>query len=366
LTVAKKVLMGDGSIRVTREEVTYHQGRTWSFFGDLAAQRTDEHARDRIARHARECRLEQRTNPNTTASTGGEFAIPIWLESAWTSQARAASVFADLIPQMPLPPGSSVNIPKATTGFATGIQPANADADTSADLVTLNNSAPVVTISGHGDISQQLYDLSPVSDVFYARDLAEDWASQLEQQLFNGTGTNGQILGLANLTLPTANVVDGSGATTVTLAWPLLGRCRAAVWNGRHRGPSACFMAGRRWSFLASSLDSSNRPIASPHSEAHQSDLPLAGAAHPVGRVLGTQVRETGSIPTGSSPDNVYFCRPEDMLLLLSEPHISVVPNPLSGTLQNRVVFRRYCAAVINRFSAGTAILQNLPAPTNF
>lgn len=365
-----------GVVQVRSEPAIYRPDGRWSFFADLVRSTLmhDPESRQRLSRHNLETRaLEQRVNPNTTAGTGGEFSPPAWLIDQWAGPARAGTVFADLMTKIPLPPGiSSVNVPKLTTGFLDAVQPAQGGVVPSQDLVSTANTSPVVTIAGQADVSVQLFEQTPATpgfDQVTFADLADSYDDQLEGQLINGTGANGQLTGVANFVLPAANTISGAAVTSslvVTSLWPLLGQAVAAIGNARKKPPEVIVMAPRRWAMIAASFDNQNRPIASPHTEAHTSDLPKAGGNAPVGRLMGFKVHLAGAIPAGATADSIFFLRPSQMYLYESPARMVIAPNPLSGTMQVRLRLHKYVAFVGNRFSGGTAIITNLIQPTNY
>src|SRR5262249_50656619 len=196
-------------------------------------------------------------------------------------------------------------------------------------------------------------------------DLLKAYNKVLDSQLVNGTGSNGQLLGATQVA--GINTTSGSGATSVTVLWPLLGQVAAAVGNGRGQPMTLWLMAPRRWAWIASSLENSNRPIASPgNTGPHLSDLPVAGGSSPVGPVLAKPVYEAGALNTGASADLILAVRPEEMYLWEGEPRMVIARNPLSGTAQIRVQLHRYAAAVLGGFPSGIGQLSAIPAPANF
>lgn len=359
-------------VQVRSEPAVYRPDSTHSFFADLARAQVyrDENARERLQRHQRAVGdLERRINPNTTDGTGGEFSPPLWLIEQFKTASRAGRTFADLLPTQVLPDGvQSVHVPKIGGGFVDDIQPAQGDVDPSADITTTDvSTSQVVTISGDADVSQQLMDLTPIGfDRAAYLDMARDYNAKLDNSLINGSGNNGQLLGLANFSIPTANTVSGSGITTIATLWPALGQTAAAVGNSRLLQPEVWLMAPRRWFWIASSVDSSNRPIASPHSGSDAPHFPAAGGYPPIGNVVGLPVYAAGAIAGGTSADNVYAVRPSDMILFESRERFRVVTQALSGTLQVRIQLRRYVAFIGNTYTNGLGVLKALPQPTNF
>ena len=369
-----------------REPLVYAEEAPTSFFQDLVRSKTlhDDRATERLDRHQRQMRveapkeekrlektadgteIEYRVAPNSTTGTGGEFDVPLWLVDRFATAGRAGRPFADLLQPMLLPSGvQSVHTPRMTTGNIANVQN-DSGAVASQDVVTTDASSNVVTIAGEGDISQQLLDLSPIGlDAAWYLDLTRAYNKTLEYQLLYGTGTNGQLLGLSNIA--GTNSVSGSGANTIATIWPLLGQVAAAVGNNRQLPPEAFLAAPRRWFWIASSVDSSNRPVASPgNSGPHTTDLAPQGGSVPFGPLVGLPTYLDGAIPSGTSADDIFAVRPSDMFLWESAPRYITAQNPLSGSLQMKLSLHRYVAFIGNRYPNGIGKLTALPQPSNF
>lgn len=377
-------------IRVRNESHVYRPDGPHSFFADLIRARVLHEAGDaeaRLYRNQAEINMERRvtdamqsrqfnettallgfearTNPTAALGSGGEFDPPAWLIDKYAGAARTGRPLADLIGTLPLPAGvSQINIPRMSTGSTAAVQTDGTPA-ASTDIVTADAVSQVVTIAGHADVSQQLADLSPGGfDAIAFTDLTKAYNKALEIQLITGTGLNGQLLGVKNVA--SINTISGSGASTFTALWPLIGQAFAAAGNNRLLPPEACLMAPRRWGWIASSLDSSNRPISSPGAFPHMSDYPVAGASLPVGSVVGVPAWADGAISAGTNSDDLYMVRYTDMFLFEGQPRFFAAVNPLSGGLQVRLSLHRYVAAVLNRYPSGIAIVSALPAPSSF
>jgi HK97 family phage major capsid protein len=188
---------------VYRPDARDYHGNEFGFFSDIVlAQRGDWAAVDRQRRYQAEARaLEQRTNPNTTAGTGGEFAPPLWLVDKYQKYLRPSRPTADRCTSFPLPPGvASINIPRIKLGSLAAAQTANATAVSSRDMTTDSVAAPVLTVAGQVDISMQLLDQSPIAmDGVVFEDLAADIAKQVDNLVLSGSGANGQPTGLVNV-----------------------------------------------------------------------------------------------------------------------------------------------------------------------
>jgi hypothetical protein len=73
-------------------------------------------------------------------------------------------------------------------------------------------------------------------------------------------------------------------------------------------------LAPRRWAWIASSVDSSNRPLASPGQIFHVADAPTAGGVSPVS-TDGVATYQDGGISAGTNADFIAALRPSDFLL---------------------------------------------------
>lgn len=377
----------NGGVKVKREPLMYEQGSSHSFFMDLAkaAGGKDEYAQFRLQRHA----IETRTNPNTTVGTGGELAPPAYLTQLFATAAKVGRHFPDLVVSLPIPRAiSSINIPRFVgtdiLGQDTGIQTSGGAPLTDFDDTSAMNTSPVVTIAGRMVVSQQLYDQAgtPGFDVMAYTELQKDYNAVLAGQMVNGTGTNGQLLGVANFTIPSANTVSGAsvpagltGASNMIAAlWPLLGQAAAAVGNNRGHRPEFWLMAPRRWFAIAGSLDQQSRPVMSPAAQAPGDPMDTSGGPHPVSQIHGVPVFTEGAIPTTTLPggsvgalaDNIYCGRTGDMYLFESEPMLQTSVNATAGNLQVSLILHRYAAFVGNIYSSAIGVVTGIPRPTNY
>jgi HK97 family phage major capsid protein len=107
----------------SNEPLTYRQGGSFQFFRDLhQANKGDAEAQQRLQRHAAEMRVELR-DISSTATAGGEFIPPLYLQNQWIELLRAGRPTADAVQSFPLPANTmSINLPRLATGAATAIQ----------------------------------------------------------------------------------------------------------------------------------------------------------------------------------------------------------------------------------------------------
>ena len=377
-------------VTVKAEPLTYERNSPYSFFRDVAkaSATRDPEASERLGRHA----IETRTNPNGTLGTGGEFTPPAYLIEDFATSAKVGRHFAELVGSLPIPRGASqVIIPRFVGtnifGQDTAIQPAQGTAVNSIDDTTAQNTSNVVSIAGAITASQQLLDQAggPGYDVIAATELQKDYNAVLNGQLVNGTGSNGQLLGLSNFSYLTGNTVDGSsvpasvagGQSTgsmISALWPLMGLAAANVGNTRGHRPEFWLMAPRRWFAIAGSLDQQYRPISSPSANAPTQDS--GPGPHAVANIHGIPVYTEGAIQTtavtagatsgtiGAVADTIYCGRTGDLYLFESDPMIQTSVNATAGTLQVRILLHRYAAFVGNIYTSAFGRVKSIPQPT--
>jgi HK97 family phage major capsid protein len=165
---------------------------------------------------------------------------------------------------MVLPPaGMTLNISRMTTGTSTAIQAAENDAisETNADdtLLTVN----VRTIAGQQDISKQAIERGTGIDQFIIQDLIRGWHTTLDNQILNGTGTSGEILGL-NDTSGTNSVTYNEASPTAENLYPKLADAYQKVQTNVFQNPTHWIMHPRRLAFLLASVDQAGRPLVVP------------------------------------------------------------------------------------------------------
>ncbi len=336
-----------------------------------------ERTNPRLARELREQGLiEKRAVSRTDTTSMGEFVPPLWLIDEYAALARAGRPFADEVRQIPLPGGTdSINIPRITTGFLTGVQTADNASVTSQDAVSGTVTAPVRTIAGNADIAMQLLDQSPINfdDVVFG-DLIADYALQLDTQCLNGSGVSGQLLGILNVSGINA-VSFTTGSPTLLLLWPKLADATQQSATNRKFWPTHAWTAGRRTAWMAKELDGSSRPFitvtAGGPTNAYGAYSPdgignLTGGAWT--NLIGVPYYTDLSIPTtlSANQDAIIITRMQDHILFEGQPQARVLKEVLSGTLGVRFQLYNYVAFTAGRFPAATTSITGtgLTTPT--
>lgn len=377
--VAAKVLPVVGGAVVRSEPNTYAQRGEFSHVRDtiLATQRNDQDAWTRLHRHAAEIAVESRDITRVDGA-GGEFVPPLWLVDMFGDFPRAGRVAANLVSTLPLPGGTdSINLPRIATGPQVAAQTADNAAVQETDMVTATVTAPVRTIAGQQDVAIQLVEQSPlaggIDQLIYGQLLA-DYERALGVQIWNGSGTSGQLLGVLGTSgIGAVTYTDGS-ATVPELYLPLAQAVNSVHVNSFIPATSIV-MHPRRWNWMTSALDSSNRPLVVPTAQGPYMALGVettTNAQGLVGSVLGIPVYVDSTIPvnlgSGTNEDRIFVGDLRQSYLMEGSVRTRVLPDVLSGNLTVRFQLYRYAAFTSGVRATGVAAISGtgLTAPSGF
>jgi HK97 family phage major capsid protein len=330
---------------------------------------------DRLGVRALGADSAQQRALSTVAAPG--FVPPTWMLEAWATVSRAACPLRKLATKLPLPDGTlELHIPRFTS--AAGVVPMSfQNVDPPDDYAGTDSLiAPVCTIAGDGAISQQLYDRGPgFSDEIALADFADSYGESLQQQLIGGTGQNGQILGLMNVSHLAVDGVPGSRLVTYTTAEPTVpglvkavAQCAGQISDTRKRAPSAILMHGARFFDIAGSEDKNGEPVLRPGTGTVPSD-----ESGPYGPLCNLPVYfDEAGIPTDleTNQDAIVLARTRDILLLEEDrPRFSAMAATSdAGELTVILQFHQYVAAFTNRYPSGIGQVRGtgLTVPAGF
>lgn len=360
--------MVSARVKVTSEARTYEQGNGRSYFADLATStiNQDVDARQRLERHAAEVRMDpEYRDLIRTDGNGGYFVPPLWL-SDYVELARAGRPTANLVTNLPLPPGTdSINVPKISTGTATAIQVGDGSAPQETDLADTSVACGVKTIAGQQDMSIQLFEQSPFNfDQIVMADLAADYATKVDVQVLSGSNANGQVKGIYGAT--GVNTVTWTDTTpTVSELYSKLADGIQKIHTNRFQPPTVIVMHPRRWAWMLAAVDSQGRPLVVPSGQGPTNAIAsfgTVGSEQVVGSLQGLPVVTDPSIPitdgTGTNEDSIIVMRAQDCILYESSLRTRVLPEVLSGTMQVRVQVYGYLAFTAERQPKSITILS--------
>ena len=274
---APVVVANAGGAKVKSEDRTYTarkmaRGEALFFADAWQAQQGDFNARDRIARHLQEAKVEGeiRSGVESRAVTSSGFAglvVPQYLVDLAALAARNGRPVANAVTRLELPDqGMSLIIPRGTTGASEASQATENSSVSSTDEVWANLTVPVVTVAGQQDVSRQSLERGiPGLDQLIFRDLAGAYAAELDRQVLAGSGASGQMLGLQNTAGINQQTAFVAAATATTFWSKLSGAINGVEASGTVVAPAnLVIMHPRRWSWIMQQVDSQGRPLATP------------------------------------------------------------------------------------------------------
>jgi len=375
-SVAEVAMPKVGGAKVTREARTYSPEGDASFVKDAFTAKfsNDYAAAERLARHSREEEIERR-------SVGtGNFAglvIPQYLVDLAAPFARAGRPTADFATnKMALPAaGMTLNISRMTTGTSTAVQAAENDAisNTNADdtLLTVN----VRTIAGQQDISKQAIERGTGIDQFIIQDLIRGWHTTLDDQILNGTGSSGQILGVTDT--PGVNTVSFVTASpTAELLYPKLADAYQKVQTSVFQNPTHWIMHPRRLAFLLASVDTAGRPLVVPTLGGPMNAMATGAGQAYYGNsgysLMGLPIVADANVVTdngaGSDEDRIYCVNANELHLWeqAGSPFALNFDATGAGSLTIKSVVYGYSAFTAGRYPGAVSIISGtgLVAPT--
>jgi HK97 family phage major capsid protein len=338
---------------------------------------------------------------NRTDGTGGYFVPPLWLVDEYVAYLRAGRTLANLCNSMPLPSGTdSINLPRITTGTATGAQASDGGPVPGRDMADNYVNALVRTVAGQEDVGIQLLDQSPIAfDSVITKDLMQDHAMQVDGLVMLGSGSSGQITGLYPQGTITGGstpgiIVNGVTASTAGEVWTGgdsgrndfysgVGQLFSQIGRNRFQRAKALVSNEAVWNAFATAVDGNKRPLVPPSNQgpwnaAATGDFdPGAPDEGPVGTILGRTWYVDNNIPLtfggattspGMSSVSAGHVSPtdgsgsgdtftpviagvfDDLLLFEGEVRTRVLQEILSGTLQVRFQIYSYLAFLPNRY----------------
>jgi HK97 family phage major capsid protein len=258
----------DEVARVGQEPRTYtrdtaRSGRSWFTDNYRAQYSGDRNASERLERHAREVEVEGEMTAR--AVTTGSFAglvVPQYLVDLAAPVLRAGRPLADICNRHDLPAeGQTLSIPRGTTGASVASQTAENTSVSNTDVAFSDLVVPVRTLSGRQEVSRQSLERGSNTDEILYLDLARAHAAQVDMQVINGTGSNGQFKGILNTAGIGAATAFGAVADAKLLGRKIAGANTSVASAGGGLFAKVLVMSPRRWGWLTAEVDTTGRPI---------------------------------------------------------------------------------------------------------
>lgn len=346
-----------------RSEGVYRPDQKHSFFRDMVNAAQDPDAQQRLQANQREALASMGANElrdvTSAAAGAGGFIPPAYLGDLWANLPRPSRPFADIVPTQPIPDtGLTISVPQVQSGVTTTVQAAELDAVSETDIDTESVTANLVTIAGLNDISLQALERSyPGMDVVIFQDLLAAHDAELDRQLLADTGTNGQHLGIRNVTGHlTETYTAGTPSSAVLL--PKIYESISKVASARFLGADTIVMHPSRAAWLASGL-SASFPLFAQGGMTQTIGTQEGGFATSFGGLRVVLDANIGSLfGSGTNQDEIYVCRAADYMLFESQVQTARFDQVLSSTLAVRLRLHSYSFFVPQRWGSSTCVLS--------
>ncbi|WP_329187040.1 hypothetical protein [Actinacidiphila glaucinigra] len=352
----------DQVARVGAEERTYRADqdrRGQGFERDVAAAFLgDYEARDRLARHMQEERVDRPEVAQRAAGTGAftGLVVPQYLTELYAPATAALRPFADAISRHDLPAqGMSVNISRITTATSAALQASENTSVSNTDIDDTLLTIPVQTIAGQQTLSRQAIERGAGVEPIVLKDLFRRYATTLDNTLINQATTG--------LAASATTITYTSGSPTVVAAYPQIIAGLAGVEGAmldQASGENIVVMHSRRWYWLQNGLSSTWPLISQPGIAAQMGGTNLANTyGSGVRGVLpnGTPVVVDNNVVTnlgaGTNQDEIYVVDRNECHLWedSNAPMYIRAEQPAAASLGVLMVVYGYAAYTHSRYS---------------
>lgn len=358
---------GTGRIEVGNEEQVYRPDVQRSFFRDMLFARRNplEHvdAVERMQRHAAMNRVVEQRAPadnSTTATDGGGFVPPQYLQQLYSPLARPGRPFANVVPKLPLPPvGMTMSMPRVTTGVSVAAQATENSALSSTAIVEAVDTYYVRTCGGVLDLSMQLFDRSePSIDTVIMRDLTGAYDAKLDTWLLSGAAASSEHVGLRNVT-GNIDVTYSDSSPTGAEALPKIYDASQQIMSNRYLPANLIVMHPRRAAFFAAA-SSSSAPILQQGGLMQAfgtQDNTFAGTIAGLPVLLDPNIATTYSQSGSTNEDEIYVLHLNDLYLAEGPFRTDVFMEPGSETLTVRFRGFAYSCFISGRYPKSIAVI---------
>jgi HK97 family phage major capsid protein len=360
-------------ITITEEPADYRADvPNVSWLRDLLNARTgDAEAINRLQRNNKHVRETMRSRGEQRANaTGTGFLPPIYLGDEWAGIPHPARPLANALPKFNLPPdGMTFTIPvvSGATSVATHQDGGNVS-DTAATTTTVSHT--LVAIAGQNEIDRVVLERSfPGLDMVIFDDLRRLYDTLLDQQLFTGSGSSGQHLGLDNVGSILTVTYTNASPTPKDALQNAIYAAFSKVYENRYLPPSCIVMHPRRAAWFAAGFDTSF-PI---FHQGGMGTFQVAGQdAGVAGMIAGLPVIVDANVPTtkgaSTNQDTIYVLRIEDLLFGEEPAQSAVFEEVVSSTLAIRLQLWGYSLAALDRYPTAICAINGtgLAAPAGY
>jgi len=346
---------------IKSEPRTYSPQADTSFVRDAYAAQfsNDYQAKERLARHMNEERIERR---DVTSANFAGLVVPQFLTDLAAPFARAGRPFLDQARKHQLPDaGLTISISKVTTGSATAVQTEGAAVqETNMDDTKLDVS--VVTVAGQQNVSRQAIERGTNIDSLVMADLVSAYHTNLDSLNVTTSATS-----LTNVITQVVTYTDAS--PTVAELYPKILDCVQRIQTNFFAGPNFILMHPRRLAFILAAVDDQKRPLAVPVPNFNGQPAFASGNGAPVYgnsgyTIVGLPVITDANVITtngaGSNEDVIIVGNTQEAHLFeqgSGEPMMLRFEQPKGAELDITMVVYGYSAFTANRYPNAFALV---------
>ena len=355
---------------VKSEARTYSLNSEASFVADAYAAQfnNDFSAKDRLARHMNEEKIERR---DVTSANFAGLVVPQFLTDLAAPFSRAGRPFLDVARKHQLPDaGLVISISKVTTGSTTAVQTEGAAvSETNMDDTKLDVS--VVTVAGQQNVSRQALERGTGIDSLVMADLVSAYNTNLDSLNVTTSATS-----LTNVITQVVTYTDAS--PTVAELYPKILDGVQRIQTNYFGGPNFILMHPRRLGFLLAAVDDQKRPLVVPVPNFNGQPAFASGNGAPVygnsgytmlGLPIITDANVTTTNGVGTDEDVIIIGNTQESHLWedgAGEPMMLRFEEPKSAELEVKMVVYGYSAYTANRYPNAFALIggTGLVTPT--
>jgi HK97 family phage major capsid protein len=346
---------------IKSEPRTYSPQAESSFVRDAYAAQfsNDYQAKERLARHMNEERIERR---DVTSANFAGLLVPQFLTDLAAPFARAGRPFLDQARKHQLPDaGLTISISKVTTGSATAVQTEGAAVqETNMDDTKLDIS--VVTVAGQQNVSRQAIERGTNIDSLVMADLVSAYHTNLDSLFVTTSATS-----LTNTITQVVTYTDAS--PTVAELYPKILDCVQRIQTNFFAGPNFILMHPRRLAFILAAVDDQKRPLAVPVPNYNGQPAFASGNGAPVYgnsgySIVGLPVITDANVITtngaGTNEDVIIVGNTQEAHLFeqsSGEPMMLRFEQPKGAELDITMVVYGYNAFTANRYPNAFALV---------
>jgi HK97 family phage major capsid protein len=365
---AKEVRMDKGieqNIIVKSEARTYTERSGNSFLRDAYAAQflNDFEARERLARHSQEERVERR---DVTSTNFSGLIVPQFLTELAAPLARAGRPLADVAFKHALPAaGLTISISRVTTGSSVAEQTEGASvSETNMDDTKLDVS--IKTYAGQQNVSRQALERGTGVDGLVMADLVRAYHTTLDAAVVT------EVSASAGTT-----VAYTDASPTVAELYPKLLNAIQSIQTSFYGNPNVVVMHPRRLAWILAAVDSTNRPLAVPVANGAMNAIAVGNGNVQYGNsgysIAGLPVITDGNMATnlgaGTNEDAIFVGNTSELHLWEEgdgNPMMLRFEQPKGAELDVQMIVYGYAAVTAGRYPKAWATIggTGLVTPT--